>query len=78
MIKALQFTTEHIKSFIAILVVIASFFYFFVTYFVGKGQADPQIIIAIVAALTQVLNYYFGSSQQATKQNETIANMVQK
>lgn len=76
--NVLQFTTEHIKSMIAIMVVVAAFFYFFITYFIGKGQADPQIIIAIVAALTQVLNYYFGSSQQATKQAETIADMSKK
>jgi len=67
--------TEYIKPIIAFFVVMASFAYFFFTYFIGKAQADPQIIIAIIAALTQVLSYYYGSSQGAAKKDETIASL---
>ncbi len=72
----LSYTTEHIKAIIAFLVIFGSFGYFFVTYFVGKAQSDPQIIIAIVGANTTVLSYYFGSSQAQTKQTETIATLA--
>jgi membrane protein insertase Oxa1/YidC/SpoIIIJ len=72
----MKFVATNIKSLLAIFVTVCSFGYFFVTYFQGKTQADPQIIIAIVAALTQVLNYYYGSSQGSSKQSETIANMA--
>lgn len=72
----MKFLSTNVKSIIAFFVVVASFGYFFVTYFQGKSQADPQIIIAIVAALTQVLNYYYGNSQGASKQTETIATMA--
>lgn len=71
-----EYTTEHIKAIIAILVVIASFAYFFVTYFVGKGQEDPQVIIAIVGVMTTVTSYYFGSSQGATKKDDTIKDLA--
>lgn len=76
--KLITFTTEHIKAIIAVIVIVASFGYFFVTYFIGKSQSDPQIIIAIVGAMTTVLAYYFGSSQAATKKDEVISNLSQK
>lgn len=76
--KALNYTTDHIKAIIAILVVVASFSYFFITYFVGKGQSDPQVIIAIVGAMTTVLAYYFGSSQAASKKDDAINTLAEK
>lgn len=72
----MKINTELLKVIIAFLVVILSFAYFFVTYFQGKAQSDPQVIIAIVAALTQVLNYFFGSSQSSAKKDEAIANIT--
>lgn len=71
----MRFLTEYIKPIIGLFVVVLSFAYFFFTYFVGKSQADPQVIIAIIAALTQVLSYYYGNSQGAAKKDETIANL---
>lgn len=68
--------TDYIKPGIAIFVVVASFAYFFFTYFIGKSQADPQIIIAIIAALTQVLSYYYGNSQGAAKKDDTISTLA--
>jgi len=35
-----------------------------------------KVIIAIVAALTQVLNYFFGSSQSSAKKDEAIVSMA--
>lgn len=63
------------KMVIASGVVLLSFAYFFITYFQGKAQSDPQVIIAIVAALTQVLNYFFGSSQSNAKKDEAISDL---
>jgi len=74
--RAVNFITDHIKAIIAVLVVISSFGYFFVTYFVGKAQSDPQIIIAIVGAMTTVLAYYFGSSQGASKKDDAIQEIA--
>lgn len=74
----MKILTEYIKPIIAILVVLASFSYFFFTYFVGKAQADPQVIIAIIAALTQVLSYYYGSSQGTAKKDEVISDLTKK
>lgn len=72
----MRINIELLKVIIAFMVVVLSFGYFFVTYFQGKAQSDPQVIIAIVAALTQVLNYFFGSSQSSAKKDEAIASMA--
>jgi len=72
----MKFSTETLKVSIALFVVVLSFAYFFTTYFQGKAQSDPQVIIAIVAALTQVLNYFFGSSQSSAKKDEAIVSMA--
>lgn len=71
----MKINAELLKVIIAFFVVVLSFSYFFITYFQGKAQSDPQVIIAIVAALTQVLNYFFGSSQSSAKKDEAIVNM---
>lgn len=71
----MKFLTEYIKPIIALFVVAASFAYFFFTYFIGKSQADPQIIIAIIAALTQVLSYYYGNSQGSAKKDDVIQSL---
>lgn len=73
----MKFIADYIKAIISIIVILASFCYFFVTYFVGKSQSDPQIIIAIVGAMTMVLQYYFGSSQGASKQADTIGKALE-
>lgn len=74
--KPLNYTSEHIKAILAILVVSASFAYYFVTYFVGKSQSDPQIIIAIVGSNTIVLQYFFGSSQGSSKKDDAINKVL--
>lgn len=76
--KTLHYTADHIKAILAILVVVGGFSYFFITYFVGKAQSDPQIIIAIVGSMTTVLAYYFGSTQSSSRKDETIQTMATK
>lgn len=76
--KVIEYTADHIKAILAILVVVCSFAYFFITYFVGKAQSDPQIIIAIVGANGAILNYYFGSSQGSSKKDDAINKVLGK
>lgn len=72
----MKYISDHIKSLISLIVVIAAFSYFFFTYFIGKAQADPQIIIAIVGALTTVINYHLGSSNSSSKKDALISTMA--
>lgn len=69
-----KWVPENFKGLLATVVVVASFIYFFVITFLEK-QADPQVIIAIVAANTNVLQYYFGSSQGANKKDQIIQDL---
>lgn len=70
----MKWFTENIKAIIAFTVITFAFSYFTIITF-ADVKADPQIIIAIVGALTTVLAYYFGSSQGNNKKDEIIANM---
>ena len=67
---------ELIKPILAIFITVFSFAYFFFASFYAKG--DPQIIIAIVASLSWVGNYYFGASSGSAKKDEAIQNMIDK
>jgi len=68
----MKWGVENIKAIMAFIVVFLSFIYFFtVTFF--NVTADPQVIIAIVAAMSNVLQYYFGASQGSTKKDELIS-----
>ncbi len=66
---------ENIKSIIALSIVYFSFGYFFAIAFLGFS-ADPQVLIAVVAALSGVLGYYFGASSGSSKKDDTISNMA--
>lgn len=66
---------DNMKGILAFVVVLASFSYFFLISFLEKN-ADPQVIIAIVAANTNVLQYYFGSSQGANKKDQIISDHI--
>lgn len=72
---SLKWIPYNFKAIIATLVVVASFVYFFTVTFLEKN-ADPQVIIAIVAAMSNVLQYYFGSSQGNSKKDETINQLT--
>ncbi|MBB1195067.1 hypothetical protein DNC80_15485 [Flavobacterium sp. SOK18b] len=66
---------ENIKAIIALFIVFFSFSYFFITTFFGKE--NPQILIAVVGALSLVIGYYFGSSSGSAQKQETIDKMNQ-
>jgi len=69
--------SDNIKPTIALMVVVLSFTYFFLCTF-GEVNPDPQIIIAIVAALGNTQSYYFGSSTGAARKDETISDLAKK
>lgn len=70
----MKWVPDNFKGIIAAFVVLCSFAYFFFVS-VRAIKADPQIIIAIVAAMQNVLNYYFGSSQGAAKKDQLISDL---
>jgi len=71
----MKHVNENIKSIIALSIVYFSFGYFFAIAFLGF-TADPQILIAVVAALSGVLGYYFGASSGSSKKDDTISDMA--
>ena len=66
--------TDSIKPILALIVMLATFSYFFIVLF-SDHKPDPQIIIAIVAIQQITLNYYFGNSSGAAKKDETISDL---
>lgn len=69
--------TENIKAILSLLIVIFSFTYFFLVT-ITNIKAESQILIAIVGALTFVLNYQLGSSSGSSKKDEVISNLSNK
>lgn len=65
--------SDSIKPLLALLVEVAAFAYFFICFF-SERKPDPQIIIAIVAAMQIPLNYYYGNSSGSAKKDEFIQN----
>lgn len=59
-----KFFSENIKSILALTTVVLSIVYFFMCS-IRNIKPDPQILIAMVSANSQVLSYYFGSSSKA-------------
>jgi len=68
--------SDNIKPVLALLVVICTFTYFFVVLF-SDHKPDPQIIIALVAAMQIPLSYYFGNSSGSAKKDEIIQNNIE-
>jgi len=64
-----------IKPLLALLVVVLSFAYFFYCL-IALYKPDPQIIIAIVAAMQIPLSYYFGNSQGAATKDQIISEQI--
>ena len=63
--------TENIKAILAIIVVVMSIAYFYMCS-LRDIKPDPQILIAMVGAMSGCLGYYFGAS---SKNNESaVAN----
>lgn len=69
--------SENIKPVLSILILVLGFAYFFICTFT-ELKADPQIIIAIVALMTNAVNYFFGSSTGQQKNAEAIAELSRK
>lgn len=70
---------DNIKSVIGLITVISVFAYLFAITFTDVKLAKdiiPQVLIAIVGFSKDIYNYFFGSSQGASKQAETIASMA--
>lgn len=73
----MKWVPENFKGILACIVVLSSFTYFFMISFMER-PADPQVIIAIVAANSTVLSYYFGSSQGSNKKDQIIQDNLTK
>lgn len=73
--EGFKWIPDNFKGILAGIVVLSSFTYFFVITFYER-KADPQVIIAIVAAMSNVLQYYFGSSQGANKKDQIISDTI--
>lgn len=58
-----KFITDNVKQIIGYTVVVLSIVYFFMCS-IRNIKPDPQILIAMVSANSQVLSYYFGSSSK--------------
>ena len=58
-----KFFSDNIKSILALTTVVLSLIYFFMCS-IRNIKPDPQILIAMVSANSQVLSYYFGSSSK--------------
>lgn len=71
----MKWNPDNFKGILAGIVVFSSFFYFFTITFWDR-HADPQVIIAIVAAMSNTLQYYFGSSQGANKKDQIISDSL--
>ena len=67
-----SFLNTNIKPILAIIIVVLGFGYFYMCS-VRDIKPDPQILIAMVAAVAAATGYYFGSSQGSTKKDDTIA-----
>lgn len=64
---------DNIKPILALIVLLLGFSYFYMCS-IRNIKPDPQILIAIVSAVGQVLSYFFGSS---TKSNTSDISTVQ-
>lgn len=67
---------DNIKPVLALIIVVSAFVYLFaVTLTTNDEQVQSQALIAIVAALSSAISYYFGYSSGAAKKDETLHNI---
>lgn len=66
---------DNIKPILALVIVILGFGYFYMCS-IRDIKPDPQILIAMVAAVSGATGYYFGSSSGSSKKDDTIADAV--
>ena len=63
---------NNIKPILALVIVILGFGYFYMCS-LRDIKPDPQILIAMVAAVSGATGYYFGSSSGSSAKNDIIA-----
>jgi len=71
----MKWATDNVKAIMAFIVLAFSFAYFFVITF-WQVKANDQVIIAIVAVMSNVVSYYFGASQGSNKKDELITQLT--
>lgn len=71
----MKYVSDHIKSILALIIIIGSFTYFFFDRF-SDTKGDDQVIIAIVGMCSGVIGYYYGSTNSSSKKDETINDLA--
>lgn len=71
----MRYVSDHIKSILALIIIIGSFTYFFFDRF-SDTKGDDQVIIAIVGMCSGVIGYYYGSTNSSSKKDETIQDLA--
>lgn len=69
--------SDNIKPILGIILVVSVISYFFMCS-IRNIKPDPQITIAMVATLTGVTGYFFGSSEGSAKKDNTISDTLNK
>lgn len=71
----MRMITDHIKSILALIITVCTFGYFFLCEFKDEPPND-QIIIAIVGFMGGIIGYYYGTTQNSSKKDETIQQLT--
>lgn len=70
-----SFLNDNIKPLLALVIIIFGFSYFFMCS-IRNIKPDPQILIAMVAAVSTATGYYFGSSSGSSKKDDILADQT--
>lgn len=70
-----SFLNTNIKPILAIIIVVLGFGYFYMCS-IRDIKPDPQILIAMVAAVAAATGYYFGSSQGSSKKDDVMVGSL--
>lgn len=62
---------DNIKPILALVIVVLGFGYFYMCS-IRDIKPDPQILIAMVAAVSGATGYYFGSSSGSSKKDDLL------
>lgn len=68
-----SFLNDNIKPILALVIVVLGFGYFYMCS-IRDIKPDPQILIAMVAAVSGATGYYFGSSSGSAKKDDAMVN----
>lgn len=67
--------SDNIKPILAILIMVSTIVYIFMTTFIPVKSQDSQGLIAMIGFAGSVIGYYIGYSQGAAKKDETIQDL---